>query len=46
MIIINKLDKINMSNKIKAAIRVRPFLGSETKNGYKNTRLRIDRNKK
>lgn len=35
-----------MSNKIKAAIRVRPFLNSETKNGYANTKIAIDHKKK
>lgn len=35
-----------MSNKIKAAIRVRPFLASEIKSGYKNTRFVIDQHKK
>lgn len=35
-----------MSNKIKAAIRVRPFLQSEVKNGYSNTKIAIDHKKK
>ena len=35
-----------MSNKIKAAIRVRPFLPSEIKNGYRNSSLAIDQGKK
>lgn len=35
-----------MSNKIKAAIRVRPFLPSEIKNGYKNSRVMIDQGRK
>lgn len=35
-----------MSNKIKAAIRVRPFLASEVKNGYTNTKITIDHKKK
>lgn len=35
-----------MSNKIKAAIRVRPFLPSEIKNGYANTKIVIDHKKK
>lgn len=35
-----------MSNKIKAAIRVRPFLSSEVKNGYENSKISIDHKKK
>ena len=35
-----------MSYKIKAAIRVRPFLPSELKNGYRNSNISIDQNKK
>lgn len=35
-----------MASKIKAAIRVRPFLPSEVKNGYRNSSLSIDQNKK
>lgn len=35
-----------MTSKIKAAIRVRPFLNSELKNGYSNTKISIDPKKK
>jgi hypothetical protein len=35
-----------MSNKIKAAIRVRPFLPTEVKNGYANSKISIDHKKK
>ena len=35
-----------MTSKIKAAIRVRPFLPSEVKNGYKNSRLQVSHAKK
>ncbi len=35
-----------MSSKIKAAIRVRPFLHSEIKNGYSNSLLSIDHKNK
>lgn len=35
-----------MSNKIKAAIRVRPFLPSQVKNGYTNSKVTIDHKKK
>ena len=42
----NNSDKINMASKIKAAIRVRPFLPTELKNGYKNNRLQVSHSKK
>ena len=35
-----------MSDKIKAAIRVRPFLPSEIKKGYTNSHVIIDQKKK
>ena len=35
-----------MASKIKAAIRVRPFLPSELKNGYRNSSLSIDQQNK
>jgi hypothetical protein len=34
-----------MSNKIKAAIRVRPFLPSEKKQGFKNTLIELSQDK-
>ena len=35
-----------MASKIKAAIRIRPFLPSELKCGYKNTKISVDQKKK
>jgi hypothetical protein len=36
---------LKMSSKIKAAIRIRPFLKNEAQNGYKNTNIRSNKSK-
>jgi hypothetical protein len=35
-----------MSSKIKAAIRIRPFLPAESKNGYVNNCITVSKSKK
>lgn len=35
-----------MASKIKAAIRIRPFLKTESKNGYVNSHIKINANRK
>ena len=39
--VLSSVNNFNMASKIKAAIRIRPFLKTETKNGYNNSHINI-----